>query len=162
MDLVPLMILTEAFFSEAGWKAFSEFNETAMKETYEQVLNQPFSETASVIYIVDALMPPNPDEDIVQVPVGFIKFGIQCRSTVDPVGVLDGVFVLPEFRLSPAGRLLFAAAETRLRALGAWCFMASPGARIQGVDKSMANMLGKLGFEIETIKAVKILRETQS
>ncbi len=159
MDLVPLMVLTEEFFNESGWKEFTSFNEEGMRIYYDRVLNEPFHETGQMIYICDTL--PTPDGtggETPQLPIGFIKFGIQVCSTIDPVGVLDGVYVHHTFRLSQAGRLLFTAAENRLRALGACVFFASPGAKMGGVDRSMANMLTKLGFDVPVINGVKVLR----
>ena len=158
-DLVPLMVLTEAFFEESGWKEFTSFNEEGMKLHYERVLNEPFYETAQFIYVCDTLpVPDGTGGETPQVPVGFIKFGVQVCSTTDPVGVLDGVYVHPTFRMSAAGRLLFTAAENRLRALGACVFFASPGAKMGGVDKSMANMLTKLGFDVPVLNGCKVLR----
>jgi GNAT superfamily N-acetyltransferase len=158
-DLVPLVILTEEFFNESGWTEFTSFNPEGMKLHYEKVLNEPFSETGQIIYICDTLpVPDGSGGETPQVPVGFIKFGVQVCSTVDPVGVLDAVYVHPTFRLSPAGRLLFAAAENRLRSYGCCVFFASPGARMGGVDKSMSNMLAKLGFEIPVLNGCKVLR----
>lgn len=159
MDLVPLLVLAEEFFNESGWKEFTSFNHEGMHMHFEHVLNSPFAETAQFIYMLDTLpVPDGSGGETQQVPIGFIKFGIQVCSTVDPVGVLDAVYIHPTFRLSPAGRLLFTAAENRLRSFGACVFFASPGAKMGGVDRSMANMLTKLGFDVPVINGAKVLR----
>ena len=159
MDLSPLMVLTEEFFDESGWKEFTSFNHEGMRFHLDRVINEPFLETGQMIYMCDTLpVPDGTGGEVKQVPVGFIKFGVQVCSTTEPVGVLDAVYIHPLFRMSAAGRLLFTAAENRLRAFGACVFFASPGAKMGGVDKSMANMLTKLGFDIPVINGCKVLK----
>jgi hypothetical protein len=155
-DLVPLVVLAGEFFNEAGWKAFTNFNHEGMKLHFEHVLNTPFNEHGQSIIMCDELMMQG--GNVLTRPVGFIKFGLQVCSTTEPIGVLDAVYVLKELRLSHAGRMLFAAAENHLRALGACAFFASPGARMGSVDKSMSNMLGRMGFDIQVANGVKVLR----
>lgn len=159
LDLGVLLDLSEEFFNESGWKEFTNFNREGMLHHIDKVVNEPFFETGQMVYMCDTLpVPDGSGGDTAQTPVGFIKFGVQVCTTTEPVGVLDAVYVKPEFRLSSAGRVLFTAAENRLRSLGACVFFASPGARMGGVDKSMANMLTKLGFDVPVLNGCKVLR----
>jgi GNAT superfamily N-acetyltransferase len=159
LDLTSLMILSEAFFADSGWKEFTSFNHDGMLQHFSHLVGQPFHETGQCIYMCDTLpVPDGNGGETPQVSVGFIKFGVQVCSTTEPVGVLDAVYVLPEYRLSTAGRILFAAAENKLRSLGACVFFASPGAKMGGVDKSMANMLSRMGFDVPILNGCKVLR----
>jgi hypothetical protein len=154
-DLVPLVVLSSEFFAEANWKEFTSFNHEGMKQHFENVLMRPFEETGHFIYVCDLL----PYDGVGEAkPIGFIKCCIQWSSTTEPLGVLDAVYINRNYRLSHAGRSLFYAAEARLRELGACAFFAAPGARLGGVDKSMSNMLGRLGFEVQVSHGCKILR----
>jgi GNAT superfamily N-acetyltransferase len=159
VDLPIMLDMTEEFFNESGWTQFTSFNRDGMAQHLDRCINEPFFETAQIVYMCDTIpVPDGNGGETPQAPVGFIKFGVQVCSTTEPVGVLDAVYVKPDFRLSAAGRLLFAAAENRLRSVGACVFFASPGAKMGAVDRSMANMLTKLGFDVPVINGVKVLR----
>jgi len=159
IDLASMMEMSEEFFNESGWKEFTSFNHEGMVHHLGHTINNPFHETGQCIYICEAIpVPDGTGGETPQDPVGFIKFGVQVCSTTEPVGVLDAVYVRPQYRLSAAGRLLFTAAENKLRSLGACVFFASPGAKMGAVDKSMANMLTRLGFDVPVINGVKVLR----
>jgi hypothetical protein len=154
-DLVPLVVMSSQFFDEANWKEFTNFNPEGMKTHFEAILMRPFTETGHFIYVCEVIPASGVGKPV---PIGFIKCCIQWASTTEPLGVLDAVYIEKTYRLSHAGRALFNIAENRLREVGCCVFFAAPGARLGGVDTSMSNMLGKLGFETRVSHGCKILK----
>lgn len=79
--------------------------------------------------------------------VGFILFTVNRFYTADPVGQMFLLYVTPEHRKSPLGRMLVSGACDIAKALGATVFYAGAMAGIKSQDPMFLNMLKRCDFE---------------
>ena len=149
-DLETVCDLSQEFANEAGWMNITSYVPEKARDHWNYILSTPSDQTSAVALLAEDLSTGE--------VVGGIKFYLQYSMTQDPIGCLDFIYVRQPYRMSGAGRALFSSAVAVLKTIGCCMFHASPGAMMKE-DKSMANMLRKLGFEYETVSLVKILKK---
>lgn len=133
-DIDEIVGAGERFFAESEFKDFSEYSPENFRRTLGDMLN---SEASRIFVFL-------PDGRHIE---GFVAFQFSFAYTREPIALLFLLYVAPEFRRSPAGRLLMQLAMADAKAQGAVAFYAGAMARMGPSDKTLANMYRKLGFE---------------
>lgn len=80
-------------------------------------------------------------------PRGFISYSLDFSYTKEPLALLSLLYVAPEYRKTPVGRCLVRLATSRAKDRGAVLFYAGGMSGIPEVEKTIANLFRKMGFE---------------
>lgn len=133
-DIDRLVALGAQFFAESDFGAFTEFAPENFRLTMESLIGREDCEL--LVFL--------PDGEVIE---GFIAFNYDVSYTKDPLALLFLLYVSPAFRRSPAGRFLVDLALVTARISGAKAFYAGAMSGVPGTEKTLGNMLRKLGFE---------------
>ena len=132
-DVPALIALGEHFFDESDFGTFTSYDPKAFEATLASLIVNP----SGRIFLFA------PDDAI----RGFIAFSLDKAYTTDLVALLFLFYVAPDYRGTPAGRLLLALAVDAAAEEGAKAFWAGAMAGIPGVSGSLANLYRKMGFQ---------------
>jgi len=90
-------------------------------------------------------------------PIGYILWSVERVYTEEPMALLFMLYVIPERRRSPLGRILVDTAEKISMDMGAKVFYAGAMAGIPKQDRMLGNMFRKLGYEEMAFWGRKVL-----
>lgn len=144
-DLDSVMELSQQFFDESELGDFSTYNPEGCRATFELTLTSPAFEC--LIFS---------DQGRVE---GFITWFMESSYTKEPLALGHLLYVTPQYRRSPVGKILLETAENMARDYGCCAFYQGAMAGIDGVAKTLPNMLRKNGYD-ELFWGRKILKDT--
>jgi GNAT superfamily N-acetyltransferase len=132
-DIPALLALGERFFDESEFSTFSTYS----PENFERVLRATVDNPAfpTLIFAPEGT------------PEGFLSFQFDAPYTVEPLALGFLFYVSPEYRKSPAARILQGMANAYAKGCGAVAFYGGVMSGIEATRKTMPNLYRKLGFE---------------
>lgn len=134
-DIPRLLELGKRFYDESEFADFSTFSEDHLREVANTFVAMP-DENVLLVFA------PNGGQI-----EGFFGFQIVSHYTVEPMALGWLLYVAPEYRRSPAGRILLNLAEDYAKRAGCCIFYAGAMSGIEAVSKTLPNLYMKHGFE---------------
>lgn len=132
-DIPALVALGQRFFEESEFPSFSTYS----PENFERVLRLSID---SPVFVTLVFTPEG-------TPEGFLSFHLDNPYTVEPLALGFLFYVVPEYRKTPAGRILQGMALEYAKGCGAVAFYGGVMSGIEAARKTMPNLYRKLGFE---------------
>jgi len=142
-DIPALVKVGGDFFRESEFPDFATFS----SENFETTLKNLIGSDAFRMHVFA------PADRI----VGFIAYALDVSYTKEPIALLWLLYVDPEYRKTPAGRLLVQLATESAKLDGCCAFYAGAMSGVPGTGKTLANMYRKQGFSDLDFWGKKIL-----